>query len=637
MRLLFQILFCFTISLLSYSIHAQNLSKIDSLAQKLALEEIPCQKSFLLTKMADLSKPLNIEDAITYAKKGLNIASSNNCENLGDLYSMLGFFSMEVGDHNLALSYVDTALIVYQQNQDTLGLVKTYGYISSFHYSLANYAKATSYAYKGIDLNKHIKNEDGDAQLITLLANISIGQKEYKKGLAYTKKALKIYTDENFSKDGKATLCYNIAMIYKNLQQPDSSLYFYQKALSIYKEENNVYGIVNVYLEQAKSYRNQGKIKEALNRIDEVEALRAYIPTMSETIITIDAVHGGIYQVNKEYDKAIPLLMKALKQARKIQTKALELIIINKLMQCYEAQKNFEQTLYFQRLAIMINDSIFNATKQNQIKDLEIKYATQQKEKENQLLKQEKNVEQLKVQRSRQIILGISSLLVFVLIISYLLIKNNKEKSTRKNSQLKNQLLRNQMSPHFIFNSLIAIQSFMYQNSLRESSRYLSSFAKLMRAILENSRKEYISIEQELTWLENYMKLQLLRFENKFDYKIELDEELDLYNTLIPPMLTQPFIENALEHGLKEITYKGHLTVRFNLIGEVLKIEVEDNGVGINKTKQETKEHKSLATIITKERLAYLNKNQTEKIYFDIQPTPPTGTIVSFALPLQYE
>jgi len=624
---------------LSLNLQAQENTVIDSLAEELIVEKNPCTKSFLLTYMADLSRPLNIEDAILYAQKGLRLATLDDCENLGNLHEMLGFFYVEVGETTIALTHLDTALLVHEKRKDTIGLVKTYGYIANVHYSLADYAKATKYAYMGMDLNKYIENKDGDTQLLNLLANISIGQKEYKKGLDYTKRAIKIHEKSDHSKSERATLYYNVAGTYAKLSELDSALFFYQKALVIYKEENNVYGIVTVYLRQAVTYRKQGKIKEAFNIIKEVEALRTYIPAMAETNVTIDAVHGGIYQANKEYAKAIPLLKKAKEKARELQKKSLELVILNKLITCYEFNEDLAEALALQKQAIVLNDSIFNTAKQRQIKNLEIKYATEQKEQENRLLKQEKNVEQLKVQRSQQVIFGITMLLLLVLIISYLLIKNNHEKATRKNSQLKNQLLRNQMSPHFIFNSLIAIQSFMYRNDLRESSRYLSSFAKLMRAILENSRKEYILLDQELQWLENYMSLQLLRFNNKFEYTIVLDEALDIYSTLIPPMLTQPFIENALEHGLKNVTYKGKLTVRLSLIEDVLQIEVEDNGIGINNAKQnqEKKEHKSLATIITHERLGYLNRNQSKKIYFNMKVIEPSGTLVRFSIPLKYQ
>src|SRR5690606_7593453 len=126
--------------------------------------------------------------------------------------------------------------------------------------------------------------------------------------------------------------------------------------------------------------------------------------------------------------------------------------------------------------------------------------------------------------------------------------------------------------------------------------------------ILENSMQGYITLEKELQWLENYIALQALRFNEKFDYEITVDENLVLDNILIPPMLTQPFIENALEHGLKSIDYKGFINIRYTLKSDdLLWVEIEDNGVGLKKELNPEKEHISLATKITKERLLILN------------------------------
>lgn len=206
--------------------------------------------------------------------------------------------------------------------------------------------------------------------------------------------------------------------------------------------------------------------------------------------------------------------------------------------------------------------------------------------------------------------------------------------------KLEQRLLRSQMNPHFIFNSLTAIQSFIYKNEPKESGKYLAAFARLVRAILENSREEYITLSREVQWLDNYLKLQQLRFENKFDYTIRVPDDLDLETTLLPPMLTQPAIENALEHGLKNIDYKGVVEVEFKKENNYLIVSVKDNGVGISASQvavpadPKGDKHTSLATIITKERLELLNKRKLRKISFDISPVEPKGTLITFAIPL---
>jgi len=196
---------------------------------------------------------------------------------------------------------------------------------------------------------------------------------------------------------------------------------------------------------------------------------------------------------------------------------------------------------------------------------------------------------------------------------------------------LEQKLLRSQMNPHFIFNSLSSIQSFIFENNPVEAGSYLSRFAELIRSILYNSREEYITLEKEIQTLINYLDLQKLRYDNKFDYEIDLDPMLDKETISIPPMLAQPFIENAIEHGIKHLNNPGIINISFTKLEETILLIVEDNGIGIRAAKKinnaKAKEHQSLATIITRERIEILNKGQKKKLYYMdiIESTDPDG------------
>jgi sensor histidine kinase YesM len=206
--------------------------------------------------------------------------------------------------------------------------------------------------------------------------------------------------------------------------------------------------------------------------------------------------------------------------------------------------------------------------------------------------------------------------------------------------QLEQQLLRSQMNPHFIFNSLIAIESFIYRNEPKEAGKYLSGFARLMRLILENSREEFVPLEREVQTLEHYLRLQKLRYDDAFDYAIHVEENIDSSIIEIPPMLAQPFIENAIEHGLKGLDKKGHIRINFFLKNDDLVFEVLDNGVGFEKTKTlqgKGNGHRSLAIAITQDRLKNLNKkNRNIKVMMeDIKDSANvvTGAKVTFVVP----
>ena len=239
-----------------------------------------------------------------------------------------------------------------------------------------------------------------------------------------------------------------------------------------------------------------------------------------------------------------------------------------------------------------------------------------------------------------------AAILLMLIVLVYFWVKY-REKQIREQNQyliLEQKLLRSQMNPHFIFNSLSSIQSFIFENDPVAAGSYLSRFSELIRSILYNSREEFITIEKEIKTLQNYLELQQLRYQNKFKYELSIDPEIEPETLKIPPMLAQPFIENAIEHGLKDLDREGFLKIEFLLHFNNLHIRVEDNGVGIENTRNEkldkAREHQSLATIITNERITILNKGRKNNPYMlnisDLKNIRENaqGTLVEFIIPL---
>jgi len=240
---------------------------------------------------------------------------------------------------------------------------------------------------------------------------------------------------------------------------------------------------------------------------------------------------------------------------------------------------------------------------------------------------------------------GLLLTLGLALVFVYIKYRERKIKEQNKLLILEQKLLRSQMNPHFIFNSLSSIQSFIFENNPVEAGSYLSRFAELIRSILYNSREEYITLENEIKTLKNYFELQQLRYNHKFDFEIDMDPEIFPEDISIPPMIAQPFIENAVEHGIKYIEEKGLITVSFTLMDDSMLLTVEDNGIGIKAAKniknKKASEHKSLATIITHERINILNKGRRKKLYsMQVQDTTDAsgkvnGTRVKLIIPFQ--
>ena len=214
---------------------------------------------------------------------------------------------------------------------------------------------------------------------------------------------------------------------------------------------------------------------------------------------------------------------------------------------------------------------------------------------------------------------SLEGLLFVILIVVYIKYREKNIKEKNKLLLLEQKLLRSQMNPHFIFNSLTSIQSFIFENNPIEAGSYLSKFSELIRSILYNSREEYISLEREIKTLENYIEMQQLRYDNKFDFEIDIDPKIDVEMIAVPPMLAQPFIENSIEHGIKHIDRRGFISIKYSLSDDSIILIIEDNGIGVEASKKlkdnKAQEHKSLAIIITKERMGILNRKRKKKSY----------------------
>ena len=256
----------------------------------------------------------------------------------------------------------------------------------------------------------------------------------------------------------------------------------------------------------------------------------------------------------------------------------------------------------------------------------------------------------MKLEKNRYILIGLGALLGLLLIISVLVIRQNRYKAKQsitamdhKISELTQTNLRQQMNPHFIFNTLNSIQYYVFQNDKMSSNNYMSKFASLMRRTLENSRHTAIPIKEELDALELYLELESLRFKEKFDWQITVDDEIDTVFYKIPTMLIQPYVENAITHGLMNKEGKGKLLVDLKLADHSIICTIEDNGIGRAKAlemrDQKNQSHISLGTTITESRLKLVNElyGKNMKVsYTDLadEGGNPSGTKVQINIPI---
>ncbi|MDP1621153.1 MAG: histidine kinase [Bacteroidales bacterium] len=207
------------------------------------------------------------------------------------------------------------------------------------------------------------------------------------------------------------------------------------------------------------------------------------------------------------------------------------------------------------------------------------------------------------------------------------------------------EALKVRMNPHFIANTLTSIRSMLFNDRKDDAIEYLTLFAKLIRTTLENASKDYITLAAELQYIRNYLDIEELRFAGKFTTQIIFSESLIPIDLVVPPSIFQPFIENAINHGLMHRTQGGKLIVEFIPEGHLLKCMIEDNGVGRQKAKEienrSLTAHSSLSETITRERINLLNKINATKNYsidtIDLSDNygNACGTKVEIRIPLQ--
>jgi LytS/YehU family sensor histidine kinase len=283
------------------------------------------------------------------------------------------------------------------------------------------------------------------------------------------------------------------------------------------------------------------------------------------------------------------------------------------------------------------------------------------------LLSKEKEIQQ---QQKQLLFLGLTGLaLISIVVFRNILLKRRYEINKRKHAEnelqlqkleyetskaelqkqateLEMQALRAQMNPHFIFNSLNSINRFILQNNKDQAAEYLTKFSKLVRMILQNSQASLITLESELGSLELYLDLEALRFDNHFTYKVKLSSDIETEMLKVPPLIIQPYVENAIWHGLMHKDEKGHLEVAINMAYNFLFIKITDDGIGRNQaaahnSKYDTK-HKSVGLKITAERITKvqgLTVNESpvtikDLIYAD---GSAAGTEVIIKIPVVYD
>ncbi|MFV0565102.1 MAG: histidine kinase [Flavobacteriaceae bacterium] len=347
------------------------------------------------------------------------------------------------------------------------------------------------------------------------------------------------------------------------------------------------------------------------------------------------------YMKNNQPDSAIVYYKKGIAWAKQNDPKG-------NLFNTYKGLQEIYLTKHDYKNAYLALDSAMQINYRNQLKiqaekieELEAKYKFEEK---NQTIKNLETTNTLNykiIAQQRWIFMSLAGLLIVGGLLLYnnyrrkwLVSKNEKLELENKKLYLEQKVGQIQLNPHFIYNSIANLQGLIANNEKKEANSYLLSLSKLMRNILELNRNAFITLKEEFDALENYMVLQQKRFYNKFDYQINV-HNIDTDNIMVPPMLLQPFVENAIEHGFKGIEHKGKITITSSVENNKIIIRVLDNGNGVEMENQSSVTKKSLSKTIIQERLDLLFNTKEKQAWFTAGPLPnKKGYKVELVMPV---
>ncbi len=580
----------------------------------------------------------NADEIIYNIFDGMDYATDNNkSELLYKYYKMLARYFKSQDNYRQAYFYHLLALEKAKNNNNILNIIAHNVKIGDLFIKTNLYHEAINILNNNVRFEEEQNISDNfDIMLTHILlmrAHYFINQPDSVK--YYYDTVLKDTSNSTINWTDKYSLYNLMGDYYLKLKKTEKAEMLYKNAIKLLTIHRTNFRLGHIYTRLAYLAELRGNYKKQLKY--NVLALENRKKFDSKTHLASSYANLANTYVNiNKPDSAIFYLMKALQihESRDIIDHYLPYTAQKVYEYYYNIRNNTDSALKYYRIYNIYTDSLDAKKNQQKLQSMNFNWMFKEKQLKLYKLKKENQIKSFAI---------ISLIIIFVLVITIfvLIVKQFRQRNKSEQIELRDKIVRSQLNPHFIFNSLIAIQGYVYQNRATKAGEYIADFAKLMRHFLNNSRSDLIKLKDETETLYYYFKLQAIRFKDKLDFSINIDSKIDMKNILIPPGLAQPFIENAIEHGIQHKEGRGNVDLRIFMIEKTIHIEIEDDGIGYksNRNSKKGTNHLSLATLITQERIDNMNKRfkGKEKIKFTISLANPEkanpGTLVSLTLP----
>ncbi len=545
------------------------------------------------------------------------------------------------------------------------GELYAYNALGKFYRIKTNFPKAIYYHEKAYERAVAVDNLYFQAYSLNMLGVVYRRMDAVKSALEYHNKALEIARK---AKKPDRQLIENIAIshnsignIYLLLQRDDLALIHFNKALEIEKKFYNKLGLAINNQNIGSIYERMGAIDKALDYyhksldynnqihskvgkiICNISISNIYLEKnnpqkaleIAKPNIKLAEKLGDNYYIADVYISLAEIYLKLhqYRQAESFLQKGLALAVDNKipseaakgyklLSDLYEQKGDYKASLSYHKKYTTEENKVLNEKNRQLVSDVIIKQLKHENSKKLKALDDENVKVKQKLRFTKRYSYFFLALLVLLSILTFVFYKQYKLNNQRKMMDMEQNLLRAQMNPHFIFNTLNSIKLFIIKNRQKDAVTYLSKFAKLVRAILQSTTDKETTLAEEITILKLYVAIENVRFLNEIEFDIEVDEKLDTENIQIPSLFTQPYIENAIWHGLSPKEGLKKLSIKiYEKDASHFVIEITDNGIGRERAMKIKQSRRFMRTSIglklSRERLQYFSK--IYKNDYDIQ------------------
>jgi tetratricopeptide (TPR) repeat protein/anti-sigma regulatory factor (Ser/Thr protein kinase) len=456
--------------------------------------------------------------------------------------------------------------------------------ISSLYHKMKKFDEAIGYAEQALKSSIRQNNESSTAKCHTNLAIFLMEQGRFAEAEEHQRKGLEIsIRTQNF--DSQTNSHLSLGLIMMETGRLDGAIEHFLQAERIVKEMGYELHLLDLLVNMSMAYNRKGMHREALAKAEELIGVATAKSRPDKLVRGYRMKFDALYGLG-QYKEAVDWLERS----------------------------------------VALADSIKATENEASLQELMVKFETEKKEEELRRITSEAEVKDLLIQKRNIQLMAGGAGAVALLVLGLLLFRSYRIRSEFELLDLKQRFYRAQINPHFLFNALGSVQGFFYDRTdPNKAAGYLSRLSKLMRQILENTFDNEVTLAEEVSLMENYLEIQKVRMSDRFDYAIAMED--DLGDIAIPSMITQPFLENAVEHGFKELTdRKGHISVRTEEQDGMLRIIIEDNGTGLADHAPKT-DHRSRAMQITRERLQLLERTKGRKAHFTVTDNRSTGGV----------